>query len=102
MVAGVGLPRGAWRHNDCAMANDEELVSARLLVRFSKGDTLAGLFVEGKREPLAVLPVVGPVDDLRRVRLSRMFIELAGAFLSASGVENLGMVEVNDANKIVG
>jgi hypothetical protein len=79
----------------------DDLVNAHFVVRFSKDDSMAGLFAEGKSEPVCVMPVQGAVDEERRARLYKLFIELLAAFVDADGVTGLGMVAVNENNEIV-
>lgn len=70
-----------------SVLDPDELVSSNFIVRYSTDGDLAAIFVEGKTQPFAVLPVVGPLDDERRRRLSGKFIALVAEFLNAEGVE---------------
>jgi hypothetical protein len=82
------------------MAEGNELVDANLIVRFSKDNDAAGLFIEGKQQPLSALPVVGPVDNARRARIGRMYIELAAECVGGD-VQRTEMVTVDEDNRIV-
>jgi hypothetical protein len=82
-------------------ARDEEVGTATFVVKVSADRSMVGLFVEGKNEPMSVMPLAGDVTNERVAKVTGAYLELASVCFDALGTSDIRFVQVDGANKII-